>query len=381
MTIKKNITAVSVALLLICTLWSQTNERKERVMDSLLTAHLVKKGKKPVHNILLYAKSGNDFVYHKGIGEILRKKEKVDKSYQFNTASITKTFVATIILQLEEEGKLSIHDKIGKHLRHLDFINFENLHLFNKRSYSNQITIENLLNHTSGISDVFIDAEFRFNLSVLLHPKKQYTSKSFFQKYYDYNLHKKPHNLPGENYYYSDINYMLLGFIIEEITGEKLSTCIRNRILDPLDMKHTYFEYYEPEKGQGKRIDAFLNRINITHRVNTSYEWAGGGLVSTTKDLSVFIEALFTQKLFKNPNTLIKMTDMSTVKKFGANYGLGIFKKEFQDITFYGHGGFYGSIALYAPRKDLTFIANVSQAHPPFNSGKLIDKLIKTIIE
>ncbi len=369
----------SIILLFFCVLGFSQNEfgKKQNKIDSLMKAHLVNSRKKPVHNFLLYAENNKTgFNLHKGVGYVKRKNIKVDEHYQYNIASITKTLVATIILQLEEEGLLNIDDKAQKYLGKLEFIRFDDLHLVNSVSYSKDITIKMLLNHTSGIGDVFIDAQTRFNISVLLNPQKQYTAKKFFKKYYQYGLNKKPHNKPGKGYYYSDINYMLLGFIIEDLTGKSLPEAIRNRILEPLEMGNTYFEFYEPISGNHKRIDAYLNRINITKKVNTSYEWGGGGLVSNTKDIAVFIKALFELKLFDNDNTLVKMIDISDTKKYGKSYGLGIFEYQFNGLRFYGHGGFYGSFVAYAPREKILLSANINQANPPYNSTELINAVI-----
>ena len=98
------------------------------------------------------------------------------------------------------------------------------------------------------------------------------------KRFFRYKLHKKSLFKPGEGYHYSDTNFMLLGFIIEQVTGSSLPEQIRSRILEPLNMKNTYFEYYEPDHGHGKKIEAYLNRINVGGKINTSYEWAGGGL-------------------------------------------------------------------------------------------------------
>lgn len=236
-----------------------------------------------------------------------------------------------------------------------------------------------LLHHTSGIADIFTDAETRFNISVLLHKRRQFDTKRIMDRFYKYKLNEKPFNKPGEGYHYSDINYMLLGFIIEQVTGKSLAQEIRERILVPLRMNDTYFEYYEARQGNGKRIDAFLNRINMTKSINTSYEWGGGGVVSTTKDLAVFIEALFNNKLFKDSETLKMMTDYSASEKFGAHYGMGLFKLDLNGNVFYGHGGFYGSLLAYDPVNKITFSANIGQANPPYDTGKLINELLDII--
>jgi D-alanyl-D-alanine carboxypeptidase len=349
-------------------------------IDSMMLSHIVNKGKHPVHSFLLYAKNDvTGFEVDEGKGIIGRNEHPIDADYQYNIASITKTLVATIILQLEEESKLSVNDKMVKYLRKINFLKIDQIHQLRDTSYADAITIEMLLHHTSGIADIFTDAETRFNISVLLHKKRQFNTELIMDRFYKYKLHKKPFNKPGEGYHYSDINYMLLGFIIEQVTGKSLPEAIRERILVPLKMNNTWFEYYEPERGNGKRIDAYLNKINMTRNINTSYEWGGGGLVSTTKDMAVFIEALFTRKLFRNATTLDEMIDFSATNKFGSHYGMGIYKYEIDGRVFYGHGGFYGSILAYDPVDRITFSANIGQANPPNDTGKLVSELIDII--
>lgn len=366
-----------------CQAQAQTGcQEKEYAIDSIMRMHLIHSGKNPVHSFLLYANNeSTNCVVHKGLGIVGRNQNKVDKDFQYNCASITKTFVATIILQLEEEGKLKLSDKIYQHLSSLDFARVEKIHNLNGINYSKEITILHLLQHTSGIADIFSDAATRFNLSVLLHKKRHFTTKKVMDRFYKYNLNKKPHNIPGEGYHYSDINYMLLGFVIEKLTNTTLPEAIRERILEPANMKLTYFEYYEPIVTEGKRIDAFYGKINMTKKINTSYEWGGGGLVTTTKDLAVFIQLLFDNKFYQNSSTLEKMIDFTKVKSLGANYGLGLFSFDFNGKRFYGHGGFYGSLLLHEPSIGITLSANISQATPPYDTEHLVRKLLDVIKE
>ncbi len=368
-------------LLLHHLVFGQTNTSgKEIMIDSVMRAHLVYEGKHPVHNFLIYAINAQEgFETYQGVGTIGRNDTPADAEYQYNIASITKTMVACVILQLEEEGKLSIKDNADSYLREIDYLKFDEIHVLNGASYAGDITIKHLLQHTSGIADIFTDAVIRFNVSVWLHRKRQYTTEKIVQTFYKYRLNKKSLNLPGEGYHYSDMNYMLLGFIIEQVTGKSLPQVIRERILEKLAMINTYFEYYEPEKGHGKRIDAFYNRLNMTEKINTSYEWGGGGLISTTKDMAVFIEALFNIQLFDDEKTLEKMIDISDTQKYGATYGMGIHRYELNDIIFYGHGGFYGSILAYSPENKITFSANIGQATPPYDTRKLVETLIDII--
>jgi D-alanyl-D-alanine carboxypeptidase len=378
----KKLILYSLLFLSACHVTGQSDfSNKEMQVEKLMNEHIVHEGKRPVHNFLIYAKNEKTGLeISKGIGTIGRNNTEIEADYQFNIASITKTLVATIILQLEEEGKLSVNDKAGKYLKGIGFLRFGEIHRLNDTSYANEITIKNLLQHTSGIADIFTDAATRFNISVLLHKRRQYTTEMIINKFYKLKLNKKPFNKPGQGYHYSDINYMLLGFIIEQITEKSLAQAIRDRILVKLNMNDTYFEYYEPERGSGKRIDAFLNKINMTKKINTSYEWAGGGLVSTTKDMATFIESLFKLELFQRPETLTKMIDFSNTKKYGSSYGMGIYEYKLNGKVFYGHGGFYGSILAYDPIDKITFSANIGQANPPYDAGKLVEELMDIIL-
>ncbi len=365
-------------------LFAQTSpsNHKEMLLDSIMEAHLIHKGKRPVHNFMLYAHNEQSgFSFHKGLGVIGGTDQPIDEDHQYNVASITKMFVATIILQLMEEGKLSLEDKVADYVADIDFLRFEKFHMYNDTAYADAITLFHLLRHTSGIADVFIDTDVRFNLSVLLHKKRSYTSRSIIDRYFKYHLNKKPLNKPGQGFRYSDINYMLLGFTIEQLTGLELAQAIRERILEPLHLENTYFDYYEEKHGHGNKIDAYFNRINLTQKVNTSYEWGGGGLVSTTKETATFITSLFDLTLFKEASTLKKMLDFSVTRSYGGHYGLGIYEFKFANRIFYGHGGFYGSLLLYEPKDRIVFSANIGQSNAPFDKVALVDSLLEIIID
>ncbi|MEO1214013.1 MAG: serine hydrolase domain-containing protein [Bacteroidota bacterium] len=330
---------------------------------------------------MLYALNRkNDTEVHLGLGIKGRNEEAIEKNYQFRIASITKTFVSTIILQLKEEGKLKLEDKVSTYLSAADSIRYDDFHFFEDNSYAQDIDIEMLLQHRSGIADIFTDTQTRFNLSVLTHKKRQYTPAKVVDLYFKYKLNKKALFKPGEGYHYSDMNYMLLGFIIEEIEGMPLHEAYRKRIIDPLGMKDTYHEYLESPRGTLKKIDSYLNRINLTQKVNTSYEWAGGGLISTTKDLGIFIQAIFDLKLFKERATLGEMISLKKNQKFGKGAGMGIFHYGLNGLDFYGHGGFYGSLLVYNPKEELLLSINVGQANVPFDAEELIGKILEIMV-
>lgn len=368
-------------LVIVCnTILLNGQEEKSSQLKQLMNESINCNGKKRICNFLLYTKNANTgYEFKEGIGVVGRNDTKIDASYQYKIASITKTIVATIVLQLEEEKKININDPIKKYLEDLEFIRYKDLHIYNKNKYQDSISIKMLLNHTSGVLDIFNDAEIRFYISAFLNPKRKYTAQEIYGKYFQYKLNQKPANLPGKGHHYSDINYMLLGFIIEEVLQKPLPEVIRERIITPLNLKNTYFEHYEKPKGVGKLTDSYMNRINITKRINTSFEWAGGGIVSTVEEMGVFIQALFDLKLFNKQETLENMFDISETAMYDGNYGLGLEMYKIRDKVFYGHSGAYGSLLLYAPKHKITISLNIGQANSPIHLGKFIDQVFNII--
>ena len=355
---------------------------KDEALRHLLEAHLSHEGKQPVHNFMLYAEHEPEgYVFHEGAGIVGRDDTPIDEDFQFNIASITKTFVAVVVLQLAEEGRIGLQDKAAAYLAAYDYLDMDEVHLYEGRSYGREITIEQLLRHTSGIADIFTDAQNKFYLSVLTHKKREYTIEDVVKRYFRYNLNKAALFKPGEGYHYSDMNYHFLGMIVESATGSTLPAQIRQRILEPLGMENSYFIYYEPPCGHGKRIDSYLNKINITRKINTSYEYGGGGLVSTTRELAVFIRALFKGKLFERESTLAAMTDFSETQKFGGEYGYGLSRYELGGEVLYGHGGFYGSLLLHEPGSGITLSVNAGQANVPFDAAQLVGEMLRIVGE
>ncbi|WP_224487904.1 serine hydrolase domain-containing protein [Robertkochia flava] len=173
---------------------------------------------------------------------------------------------------------------------------------------------------------------------------------------------------PGKGYHYTDTGYVLLGYCIQELTGKPLAQNFRQRIIEPLKLSNTYLEFYEKPEEKREQAHAFMGSLDVTAFINTSFDWAGGGLVSTTKDLTTFIKALFELKLFRDPELLQAM-----MAKEG--YGLGMGTYAFGDKLWYGHTGFWGSALFYQPEDQLTICITFNQVAPPFDTTQVIRKL------
>ena len=171
------------------------------------------------------------------------------------------------------------------------------------------------------------------------------------------------------------MNYVLLGLIIESIEELELHETIRNRILIPLKMADTYFEFYENPTNKDNLVNQYFGNINFS-KLNTSFDWAGGGLVSTNQDLSIFIKALFEYKLI-NTKSLKKMIDVKFTKESEYRYGLGVYESIYNGKTYIGHYGFYGTYVGYCPESKTVISYSINQAIPHFDVNGFISKILK----
>ncbi len=286
--------------------------------------------------------------------------------HTFHIASIGKTFTSVLIGMLHEKGLIDYNDPIEKYLPS-DVI--ENLHVYNGKTYSDEILIRHLLNHTSGIPDYFSEKPKRGKKIldlVLEDPSHFWTPQETIQWAKD-NL--EAHFPPGKGFYYSDTGYQLLGLIIENITKKKLHDVLHAYIFDPLGLKHSYQIFYSnpEEKSLYPIANIYVGTHDVTTYRSLSIDWAGGGIISTTEDLFLFIEALVTHTLIKE-ETFNKMKDWA---KFGRGiyYGYGLMYFKFKEIFFllsdkldmWGNSGSIGSYMYYCPNLDIYIIGNFSQ--------------------
>ncbi|RLJ68868.1 CubicO group peptidase (beta-lactamase class C family) [Lacinutrix venerupis] len=361
-------------ILILCflsTLASAQTDTINKMIESKINHNL----QEPLHSILFYFENEN-YRYNEGFGLVDKNKDTVSKHSAYKIASSTKMFVSTIILQLEEEGKLNITDNAFQYLQDIEYLKFKDFHIFNNKHFAKHITIKQLLSHRSGLADIFTDRKEAFFLEITQHPNTQYSPKKIIELYYKYNLNKEPHFKPNQGWHYSDINYVLLGLIIEKLDNTTLAQSIRNRIIAPLNMKDTYFEFYEKPTHKKEVIHQYISNINFS-KINTSFDWAGGGLVSTNLDMATFIQGLFHFKLI-NQKSLQKIIDVKFTKENESRYGLGVYEFVVNKDTFYGHFGFYGTFIGYSPKTKTTLSYSISQATPYFNTYKFVNEIIKS---
>jgi D-alanyl-D-alanine carboxypeptidase len=255
----------------------------------------------------------------------------------FYTGSITKMFVATVVMQLVEEGLIGLDDPLSNWFPEIL-----------EHPSGDRITVHHLLAHQSGIRYFGTVPEMRQALWGDGEPFDPRTIAETMIR--DHPLEPTP----GQ-FAYSNTNYLILGLLIEDVTGQPAEAIIRHRILDPLGLDHTYLATYEepigeilPTYSDFVAMDGsggFINQHPVLDRVDPEFAeryfrttWMTGGMVSTAPDLIVFVRALFEGRLFDDPATLETMRVYSGSDS-EAQYGLGIMRVNPDGTEFLGHFG------------------------------------------
>lgn len=257
-------------------------------------------------------------------------------------ASNTKTFTAAAILRLVEIEKLSLDDAISQH------IDPEFTILLNERYNTNQITIRHLLNHSSGLAD---HADAKYLQEVLKRPDYQWSRLEQIQMY---ARKQSPFFPPSAFFIYSDTGYILLGDIIERIIGQSLGLTVRTLLkFDRIGLASAYWECLEQPPIETPRARQYLKKLEGTHIHASMDLYGGGGLIMSSRQMALFLEALFEHQVFDKQDTLETM--LSTGNHQGADkYRLGIMASEVNGVTLYSHLGFWGSVAYYAPETKIS---------------------------
>ena len=263
--------------------------------------------------------------------KVLLRKGYGNANYELNVAntpetvlrigSITKSFTALSILQLEEKGLLKLNDPVAKHVPELP-------------AAWSEITIHQLLCHKSGIPD-FVNAKAYSDLADSLHVEKA------LKEYADKPLLTKP----GEVLRYSNSGYIVLGRLIEHVTGESYGDYLTANILKPAGMTHTMHDFavdVVPNRASGYRFDG-ETVINAPHG-DSSYPGSAGDLRSTVDDMYRFDRALKSGKLFSNALTTKAWTPYGHMVAppplpIEADYGYGWMIGQDFGHNYVGHGG------------------------------------------
>ena len=250
--------------------------------------------------------------------------EPITSQHRFCIGSCTKMFTAALVMMLAEQDQLAISDSIGKYLPAHPNI-------------APDITIQQLLNHSSGIANFtengYINEPFHF-------PHAFYNDETVLQRV------DSPSFSPGTQTRYSNTNYLLLRRIIEVVADQPYEAALRERILEPLNLRDTYTYY-------GKNIPLLAHPMingedlhNIPKLGSNTISRGVGNLVTTAYDLNTFIRALLIDRTLISDPTLYAMTAFENSED--KDTGLGLFAERCGGRTLIGHTGRQVSYIAYA---------------------------------
>lgn len=295
------------------------------------------------------------------------KQIKMAPDQCFRIASVTKTFVASTILRLWEEKKLSLDDPITR------FISSAHSDILTSGGYDvNVITIRHLLTHSSGLFDHAQSEEYM--KSIFADPQHVWTRTEQIRKATEWG---KPVGKTGERFSYADTGYILLGEIIEKITGKPMNDAIREELgLKKLGLKNTWIEGFRSAKKEN-RIHQYFNNID-TYSFNPSIDlYGGGGFLSTSTDLAVYFQKLFKNEVYRYKSTLDTMlAPVQYSEKPRLDYRKGMYLITINGLDVYTHTGFWGTQVVYIPSMNTSIAVNYSQVWNKRGPAPVIPEII-----
>lgn len=255
-----------------------------------------------------------------------------DTPRPFHIASIGKVFTAVLIGQLIESGHLRLQDRIADYLP-ADML--DGLFVHKGGDYANEVTVKHLLGHTSGVADYFGDevlSGLPLKTMITQQHDRLWTPKELLAITRDQQQAVAP---PGTKFHYSDTGYVLLGLLIEQVTGDSFENRIHTRLLEPLNLYDTYMPFRtEPtNKPPAELAPIWFGGTEISNYASLSCDWSGGGLVSTTDDLLALGRALREGKLLQ-PAAMSAMDSIQHRFRPGLHYGLGMMEVRFEQFFF-----------------------------------------------
>lgn len=272
--------------------------------------------------------------------------------------SVGKTFAAATALQLIKEGKIGLDDKIEKYLGREPW--------FSRLPNAKDITVRQLMNHTSGL--VRYEFKEQFTKDLTANPEKVWKPAELVA----YLLDEKPPFEAGKGWDYSDTNYIVLGMIIEKVTGRRFYDEADKRLIKPLKLTDTIPQDGPRLKGVVQGYAGPNNPFGGTDQmiasgkfaINPQFEWTGGGYASTAHDLARWAKMIYEGKAFST-DLLPQVVEGVAAPMLGreSKYGLGVIIRNTTAGTSYGHSGFfpgYMTDMMYFPEHKVAVAVQVN---------------------
>ncbi|MFN0179800.1 MAG: serine hydrolase domain-containing protein [Gemmatimonadales bacterium] len=300
-----------------------------------------------------------------GWSELNATKARSDQPVRI--ASNTKTYTAAAILRLVEGGKVAIDEPIGRHLSD------ESRSLLTGGGYDpGAMTIRQVLQHVAGLYDHGSDSGYV--AAVLANPSRRWTRRDQLEWA---TTRGRPVGKPGERFRYSDTGYILLGEVIERVTGRSMAAAFRDLLaFDRLGLDRTWVETIDPDPWfADQRAHQYFGTTD-TYEHDPSFDlFGGGGLAATTRDMALFTRAVMTNRVFDRTETLQLMLTPPTAVA-DRDYRMGIYRRVAAGVEGFGHTGFWGTFSFYFPSLDLAVAGTVTQQQAGRTLGAMLDELV-----
>jgi D-alanyl-D-alanine carboxypeptidase len=294
----------------------------------------------------------------------------VEPDTAFSIASISKTFVAALVLDLSADGRLRLDDPVAK--------------LLPGRKAPPGVTVRMLLDHTSGLHDFFFDR--RIDRALQGDPSRAWTSDQALRYV------GKPYFPPGTGWHYSNTNYLLLGLIAERVTGRDLADELRDRFLEPLGLETAFYQAAEKARGplaHGYRLTgsgASTRAVDLSdgtgvvpfRSVVTAAD-AAGAIAASSMDVARWARALYTGQAIDAESVSLMLSGVAHVAPYRPRvpYGLGVQAVVVDDWLTFGHSGrFLGfrSVMRWLPTEEVAIavLTNQSREDPGAIAARLL---------
>lgn len=353
---KKTLIYISIILLCSCSADSenQTAKKIKDIEDKLETM-----SKQVGYSGTVLIAEGEEIVLEKAYGFANLAHQVPNKiNTKFGIASMGKMFTAVAIMQLMEQKKLNLQNRVGELLP--DYPNV---------TVRDSVTVEQLLVHTSGLTDFF-------------NEKFEYRAKHTVRTIDDYFILFKEDDLlfsPGSQFSYSNAGYIVLGMIIENLTGETYYDYVKKNIFDKAGMKNT--GNYETDKSIENLAEGYIKKdVDGIWTISTYMKGArgssAGGAYSTAGDLLKFALALKNHKLISEESLNLMISDHNQ-----HGYGYGFSLNEFNGIEVYGHnGGAHGVSGELDIYRDMDYIVVTLSNKGPLDGWVDVRSMIREVL-
>ena len=357
---RKTIISFVVCLLLTIVVHAQTGVASKTALQTALQSKLDewhKAGSFPGATLGVVLANGESFGLAVGFSD-REAKTPMKPTDRMLAGSTGKTFAAATALQLIKEGKIGLDDKVEKYLGREPW--------FSRLPNAKEITVRQLMNHSSGL--VRYEFKEQFTKDLTANREKVWKPAELVA----YLLDEKPPFEAGKGWDYSDINYIVLGMIIEKVTGKQFYEEANRRLLRPLKLTDTIpqdgprlkglVQGYAGAKNPFGGSDAMI--VDGKFVINPQFEWTGGGYASTARDLARWAKMVYEGKAFSS-ELLPQVLEGVSAPMLGreTKYGLGVIIRKTMLGTSYGHSGFfpgYMTDMMYFPEHKVAVAVQVN---------------------